>query len=122
MVALAADLERSSAKCELSYHHLILGECTGLVGTDGGRRTKGFHCWQAPDKSVTADHLAHSEGEIDSDYGWQTFGNSSDGETHGDEEHLDEGNVTQQAHHEHETADGQSSPAQQFPELVQAYL
>merc|ERR1711953_1440655 len=58
----------------VGHSHPVLGQCSGLVGTDGGGGAKRLHGLEVLDETVLAGHPLSGEGEADSDGGQETLG------------------------------------------------
>ena len=102
--------------------HFVLGQCSGLVGPDHGGGTERLDGGEPADQCIAGDHLAHAEGQTDGDHGRQAFGHRSNGQAHGDQEHVQRIVAAQIPDCKYQRANKESGDAQSSAKLIQPLL
>ncbi len=107
---------------DLSYSHLVLRQCPGLVRANVGDTPKSLNSRQSADNRVDCDHPLHTDGKHYSDYSRQSLRYGSHCQANRCHEHVEYRLAAHPAQYKYQTANAQRPKAQELSEFRQLLL
>ena len=102
--------------------HLVLGECTGLVGENDGGRSQGLDRGEALDQGVALRHTPHTTGERDGRHDGEALGDAGYGQCDGGLDHEAQVTACQDAGQDDRRTDSQGGPHEAPAQAIEPLL
>ena len=102
--------------------HTVLGQGTGLIGTDHRHTAQTFHRLQLFHNGVLFCHLAGADSQGNGDDGGQSFRNRRYRQRHSKEQGVQPVHAMEQVDDKHRQTDNHNADGQLFRKLVQGFL
>ena len=102
--------------------HLVLCQCTRLIGTDNGHASQSLHCLELADDGVLLGHLLCTEGKHDGHDRAQSLRDRCHCKGNREEEGISRLVSSEDADAEQDRAENDDQYGELLPEIVQVYL